>query len=333
MSDIRAVAKQYIESAWSVVPLNPGEKRASVKWQSTTYKPSDFNDDSNIAVKMGDASNGLVDVDCDHPFAVAAAKELLPITGRVFGRSSKPSSHYLFVCPDIKTTQFTDVKATDGTSQMLVEIRSTNGYTMLPPSIHPSGERVVWERERDLMQRTPDELFADVRAVAIAALVAVHYPGHGARHFCIGQHLPGFLLQAKLDAILVKRIIEAAAKLGADSDWEDRRKAIDATIAKVKNGEPVTGGPKLADAIGAEVVAKMRAWLKMADLDALEDMNSKHFFVRLGSKSVIGREDSPEGVIFQPVRELYPVRGASCTTSDAPPCETSNSQACRAPSR
>jgi hypothetical protein len=111
MSDIRAVAKQYIESAWSVVPLNPGEKRASVKWQSTTYKPSDFNDDSNIAVKMGDASNGLVDVDCDHPFAVAAAKELLPITGRVFGRSSKPSSHYLFVCPDIKTTQFTDVKA------------------------------------------------------------------------------------------------------------------------------------------------------------------------------------------------------------------------------
>jgi hypothetical protein len=166
MSDIRAVAKQYIESAWSVVPLNPGEKRASVKWQSTTYKPSDFNDDSNIAVKMGDASNGLVDVDCDHPFAVAAAKELLPITGRVFRRSSKPSSHYLFVCPDIKTTQFTDVKATDGTSQMLVEIRSTNGYTMLPPSIHPSGERVV----------CPGRILHDFRRTAVRNLELAGVP-------------------------------------------------------------------------------------------------------------------------------------------------------------
>jgi hypothetical protein len=29
MSDIRQVAKQYIENGWSVVPLNPGEKRVT----------------------------------------------------------------------------------------------------------------------------------------------------------------------------------------------------------------------------------------------------------------------------------------------------------------
>ena len=34
-------------------------------------------------------------------------------------------------------------------------------------------------------------------------------------------------------------------------------------------------------------------------------MNARHFFVRLGTKSVIGREDDPSGVIFQPARELY----------------------------
>jgi hypothetical protein len=304
--DIRLVAKTYIDNGWAVVPLNAGEKRASVRWQNTTYKPSDFLDDSNIAVKLGDPSNGLVDVDCDHPFAVTAAKQLLPATGRVFGRSSKPSSHYLFLCPGIKTTQFTDVKQADGSTQMLVEIRSTAGYTMFPPSRHPSGDDVAWEIERDVMQRTPEEMFSDARAVALAALLAIHYPGHGAKHFAVGQYLPGFLLQAKVPEILVKYIIRTAASLAGDTDWADREKAINATIAKFKNGEPVAGGPKLADAVGAEVVQKMRAWLKMADMDALEEMNSRHFFVTLGSKSVIGREDKPEGVVFQPVRELYP---------------------------
>src|SRR5438067_2582399 len=137
--DIRFAAKTYIDRGWQVVPLNAGEKKASVRWQSTVYKPSDFNDDSNVAIKMGDKSGGLVDVDCDHPFTVAAAKLLLPDTGCIFGRASKPDSHYLFVSPGLKTTQFTDIKDANGNIKMLVEIRSTNGYTMLPPSVHPSG--------------------------------------------------------------------------------------------------------------------------------------------------------------------------------------------------
>lgn len=87
MTNIYAAVKEYLDLGWKVVPLNPGEKRASVKWQSTNYGRESFNPDSNVAVKLGDPSGGLVDVDCDHPFAVAAAKLLLPATGRVFGRS------------------------------------------------------------------------------------------------------------------------------------------------------------------------------------------------------------------------------------------------------
>lgn len=316
---IQFIAKQYIDLGWAVVPLNPGEKRASVRWQNTTYKPSDFNDDSNIAVKLGTPSAGLVDVDCDHPFAVAAAKALLPQTGKVFGRTAKPSSHYLFLCPGIRTTQFTDVKKADGTTQTLVEIRSTGGYTMFPPSLHPSGDAVAWELDRDPMQRSPEEMYADVRAVALATMIAIHYPSTGGRHHTVGQYLPGFLLQGGIDEIMVRQIIKTAADIAGDTDWADRDKAIRATIDKHKRGENVTGGPKLAAEIGAEVVTKMRAWLKLADVDALESMNARHFFVRLGSKSVIGREDDPAGVIFQPVKELYP-EYANCivqTGSDA----------------
>src|SRR4051812_367531 len=67
MTNIYAAVKEYLNLGWKVVPLNPGEKRASVKWQTTNYGPDSFNPDSNVAVKLGDPSGGLVDVDCDHP--------------------------------------------------------------------------------------------------------------------------------------------------------------------------------------------------------------------------------------------------------------------------
>lgn len=214
------------------------------------------------------------------------------------------------MCPGIKTTQFTDVKATDGKTQMLIEIRSTASYTMFPPSIwmkqdpqgHPipgTEEQVAWSIERDPMQRTPEEMYDNVSAVAIATLIGIHYPGHGARHFSIGQYLPGFLAQAELDGLLVKQIIKTAAQLAGDTDWHDREDAINSTLDKIKRGEPVTGGPKLAEAIGEDVVAKLRAWLQMADADALEAFNARHFFVRMGKDSVIGREDDPNDIIFQ----------------------------------
>src|SRR5262245_53489448 len=126
---IDLTAQEYIDLGWKVVPLNPGEKRASSAWPKTTYTAAHFNPDSNIAVKLGNPSGWLIDVDCDHAFAVAAAKQLLPTTGRVFGRSSKPASHYLFYATDAPSKQFSDVNG-----GMLVEIRSTGGYTMFPPS-------------------------------------------------------------------------------------------------------------------------------------------------------------------------------------------------------
>jgi len=294
-TDIDALIKE----GWSVVPLLPGEKKANSSWQRKGYGPNDFNPDSNVAGKCGAPSQDRVDVDCDAPEAVAAAGMLLPVT-RTHGRTTKPRSHYWYVVPGVKTTQFTDVKDSGGKTAMLVEIRGTGSYTMLPPSVHPSTDVLAWENESvDFLARTVDENYNEARAVAIAAIVARHYPDHGAKHFAIGQYLPGFLLQAGLDAALVKHIIKAAATIAGDGDWEDRRKAIDATIVKFKNGEPVAGGPKLADAIGEDVVTKLRAWLRVADLDALDTFNERHFFVRLGKDSVIGREDDPDEVVFQ----------------------------------
>lgn len=308
-SDIRLIAAEYIQRGWQVVPVSPGEKRTSHKWQKHTYTPADFKPDDNIAGKCGEPSGWLVDVDCDCPEAVLAAAMLLPNTGLVQGRPGKLTSHYWFHCEGIRTTQFTDIKDPAGKNCMLVEIRSTGGYTVLPPSIWTdkqglNPEPIAWEIERDALTIVPDALYDAVRNVAIATLCARHWPGSGVRHATVG-HLTGFLLQGGIDAMTVTQIVKAAATIAKDADVDDRVKFARNTAAKFANGEPVTGGPKLAEALSEPVVAKMRAWLKLADLDAIEAMNQIHFWARLGKEDVIGREDDPEGVVFQRPRALY----------------------------
>lgn len=315
MPDIHDIAKQYIDAGWAVVPLEKGEKRAATSWRTRVYTPDHFKSDDGIAGKCGEPSGWRVDVDLDSSEAVQAAKALLPATGLIHGRPGKPDSHYWFICDGIKTTQFTDVKDTTGKTSMLVEIRSTGGYTALPPSIWTrkdeqgrpvagTEEALAWVIERVPMTMTPDDLYNAVRAVAMAALLARHWPGPGARHAAVG-HLAGFLCQGGIDSPTVIEIIKTAASIAGDSDLHDRLNIATSTVAKFRAGEIVTGGPKLAEAIGEDVVSKMRGWLKLADLDAIEEMNTRHFWVRLGKDDCIGREDDSDGVVFQKVRALY----------------------------
>lgn len=94
------------------------------------------------------------------------------------------------------------------------------------------------------------------------------------------------------------RIIKTAAHIAHDTDIADRVKYAQSTVAAFTAGKPVTGGPKLADHLGEDVVVKMRSWLKTRDQDAIDEMNQKHFFVRHGADSVIGREEDDE-IVFQ----------------------------------
>lgn len=305
MADIRFTAKQYIDAGWQVVPLVKGEKRASSKWQKTIYTPAEFKAEDGIAGKCGEPSGWRVDVDLDHPFAVAAAKELLPNTGLIHGRPGKPDSHYWYLCQGAKTSVWKDVKDPSDQTATLCEIRSTGGYTVLPPSGHPSGDVLTWSIERDPLTISFDDLTAAVRNVAIATILAIHWPGPGARHHMVG-HLAGFLCRYGVDPMFVSRIVAIAATIAKDPDVHDRVVFAKGTVAKwqADKDSQLSGGPKLAEAIGDDVVARLRSWLGVKDEDVLERMNQKHFWVRLGKDDVIGREDD-QHVVFQRVRALY----------------------------
>lgn len=304
--DIRQIAKFYIDAGWAVVPLVKGEKRAAASsWQKKTYSPTNFQPDSNIALKCGEPSKWLVDVDLDAIEAVEAGKLLLPATGLVHGRPGKPDSHYWYLCPNAKSFVWKDVKDTAGQTGTLLELRSTGGYTVLPPSVHPSGDVLAWALERDPLSISPEDLMLATRNVGIAVLLARHWPGPGMRHHFAG-HLAGFLCRYGLDDRFIVRIIEVAATVAKDPDIKDRIVFARNTVEKFRQDKdaPLTGGPKLAESLGEDVVARLKTWLGAQDDDALEEMNRKHFWVRIGKDDVIGREEDA-GVVFQKPRALY----------------------------
>lgn len=298
-SDSRFWVRRYLAEGWSVLPIPKGEKGPRVpNWQHTTFTEADFAEDDNIGVRLGEPSGNLIDIDLDAPEAVAAARVLLIQSQRVHGRPGKPASHYWFKCAGLKSTRYT---APDGS--VLVEIRSTGGQTVLPPSTHPSGEVLAWEQERDPMLIESGPLVQSVKLVATAALVARFWP-KGARHEAAGA-LAGFLAVSKVDPIAIERLVKVAAELAKDEEASDRARFAGDTARKAQASpdNPHTGATKLAELIGDDPVKRLRSWFGIKSDGAVQELNNSLFWVRVGTDELAGNETAG-GVVFQTAAAL-----------------------------
>jgi P4 family phage/plasmid primase-like protien len=96
---------------------------------------------TNVGVLLGEPSGWLIDIDLDHPRAVELAAQFLPSTPAVSGRPGKPRSHWWYrVTAPVQTHKRPQTQL-----GMIVELRSTGGQTVIPPSVHPSGEATDWD--------------------------------------------------------------------------------------------------------------------------------------------------------------------------------------------
>lgn len=134
-------AREYVRRGWSVVPVPFKRKRPVLKgWERLRLTEADldpyFDQPANIGLILGEPSGWLVDVDLDSVEARAIAANYLPATPAKSGRSGAPESHWWYYASGAETGQHRDPV----TRQMIIELRSTGGQTVVGPSLHPTGQ-------------------------------------------------------------------------------------------------------------------------------------------------------------------------------------------------
>ena len=150
--DARAAARSYIENGFKVIPIPRGRKAPNLRgWSDLDLEAIEveryFGPSDNIGILLGEPSGWLVDVDLDSPEARELADDYLPTTGMEHGRKSSPRSHRWYLTGhDLGPKKFQGfVSGVD--RSCLLEIRSTGQQTIVPPSIHPTGEAFCWSSD------------------------------------------------------------------------------------------------------------------------------------------------------------------------------------------
>lgn len=300
-------ALDLIGRGWSPLPVPYRTKAPDLeRWQHLRITPETaphyFNGiPKNVGVILGPASNGLTDVDLDCPEAIAVAPYFLPQQPTaIFGRPSKPSSHWLFrtTLSETSAKAVVEFKApmTIG-GAMLVEIRIGGGdkgaQTIMPGSVHESNEPIGWEQDREPVEVDGADLSRRVERLAAAAILA-RYWNKGSRHDA-ALTLGGFLARAGLKRPEVKLFVGAVARAGGDDEVRDRERAAEEAADEFEAGRPARGYPALKEVFGDAVADRVCEWLRYEPGSASE---------RGGGR----REEHPEGpqILFYGDKEPEP---------------------------
>jgi hypothetical protein len=274
-ADPLTIALGYIGRGWNPIPVSRQTKRPiGFAWQKCRLNKETVSDifngaDLNIGVQLGPMSDGLTDVDLDCPEAVAIGPMLLPKSNNVFGRQSKPRSHWLYHTTlaervDKACLQFKDPAG----GAMMLELKIGGGgkgsQSVFPGSVHESGEAIEWDQDGALVTVDDDVLLERVKRIAVAALLARHWPAKGGRHDA-ALTVGGFLARAGLDENEAVRMLEAIAKAAGDGEWKDRAQAARDSVKQHSNGGETRGLPSLVETFGEKVAHKAAEWLGLSN--------------------------------------------------------------------
>jgi len=256
-------AAGYVARGYAPIPVPAGSKNPNRPgWQDERLTTEDvarsWTNGQNVGVLTGEPSGWRVDVDLDSDEAVWIAGRFLPPT-LTSGREGRPHSHWWYVCQGAESRDWKDP-----TGDKLVELRSTGRQTLVWPSTHPDGDTYLWHRASglEMAEIGAEELLECLRELAPAALIARHVPPAGGRHdFALA--LSGFLLRpGRMDRELALKVLNAAwHAAGADTREavRDLEGIVRDTAERLRNGEPVVGGPTLEETAPG-VVKLLRKW-------------------------------------------------------------------------
>jgi hypothetical protein len=126
--------EQYIHHGFAPIPIKYKSKQPVNKgWPDLRISKDDINEyfngnNINIGILTGQPSHGLVDIDIDDTDALRFAPWFLPETKCVFGRVSKPRSHWVYRVPEPRN------HGKFGNEEIIVEVRGNGHCTVFPGS-------------------------------------------------------------------------------------------------------------------------------------------------------------------------------------------------------
>lgn len=275
MNESTTSALEAYKRGYTPVPIrHKGKAPMGRGWQNTRWTSEEQVIESfeqavsagsdGVGLLLGEHSNGLVDVDLDHEAAMVLAPYFLPPTKMMHGRPGSRSSHRWYRVTDPSALPGTRRwKMVDGSVSL--ELRTTGGQTLIPPSYHPSGEQYEWVREPFGGESGPAVVDAAVLAVQVAltgmgAVLYDAWPEEGGRNDAYLALVGGLLRHG--DSVHpfwernVDALISGLAEATDDADGAERRvsETVENTIRRLQEGKPVGGFPKLAEIIGSPAV-------------------------------------------------------------------------------
>jgi hypothetical protein len=269
---VLTAALDYIARGWSPIPIPHREKGSLIDaWQTLRINAETaatyFNGaKQNVGIILGKASGGLTDLDLDCPEAIAAAPYILPRTA-VFGRATKPASHWVYRTNLYETKDRAAIKFMGSDKTGLLEVRMGAGglasQTVFPPSTHVSGEPIEWAGSgaSEIAEVDGDELIQRARRLAAASELARSYPKIGGRHdaaFVLGS----FLARCGFSPPLASTFVEAVA--AASLQPGDKRRDMARTARDGAGAGKRAGFPLLAETFGEGAAKKVADWLDYA---------------------------------------------------------------------
>jgi hypothetical protein len=269
-------AQYYVARGLHPIPIPFREKAPRISnWPALRLTEAElskyFNGaPSNIGLILGD-DYGTTDIDLDCLEAIAAASEFLPETGMIFGRKSKPRSHFLYRSdPPVRSCRFLD--PIDKACLVELRCRKSDGsiglQTIVPPSVHPEGEQISFEPGFDKHPANVDgdQLQRCVAKIASAALLVRHWPGKQAGRNAAFIAVAGALARAAwpIDDTFAFHSAIYRALWGTVADLDACRAEVASTYEKHLGGFETTGKRSLAELIDKRAVYKAFSWLGIA---------------------------------------------------------------------
>jgi putative DNA primase/helicase len=239
-------------------PLQPGWQNRGVKYEILAEYGS-IPSQINVGVLTGAASGGLVDIDLDGPRTTEAGALILPRTGSVFGRDSRPGSHHLFrITGNTRTLKLTH----PASGTMLVEFRGDGCQTMMVGSVHPDGETVRYDAGKDgepSQVERADLLTAIHQIATVSVLSDLWVPG--GRH-TLTLWFAGLCACNGVSQEDCLTVVQSLCTIMEDEEARDRLGTVATTYERVADRKPVEWRSGLMDLFGSDkAVDALAEWM------------------------------------------------------------------------